>query len=71
MDNNLWSDKSVGEVRTLPIAPTKAPLTNVGSFEILEDRSVYVYWKKINKTDENGPDFRYRITEVNKDGAIM
>jgi len=55
----------------MAIPPSKIPQTNIGSFEILEDRSVYVYWKRVEKREENGPDFRYRITEVSQDGEIM
>lgn len=71
LDNNLWSEPFLRAVKTLPAPPSQIPETNIGSFEILEDRSVYVYWKRINKSDENGPDFQYRITEINQDGAIM
>lgn len=55
----------------MPAPPTKAPETNVGSFEILDDGSVYIYWKKINKSDENGPEFGYSITEVSQNGTTM
>ena len=59
--------------RTLSKVPDLCPDTNLGSFEVvangLQERTVYVYWKQIPRTAQNGPDFRYRITEVFEAGV--
>jgi len=71
-DTRLWSDPTVVKARTLSKVPDLCPDTNLGSFEVvangLQERTVYVYWKQIPRTSQNGPDFRYRITEVFEDG---
>ncbi len=72
-DTRLWSDPTVVKARTLSKVPDLCPDTNLGSFEVvangLQERTVYVYWKQIPRTSQNGPDFRYRITEVFEDGV--
>jgi hypothetical protein len=44
------------------------PNMTLGSFEAvshdIQKRTVYVYWRQIPDYNQNGPNFRYTVTEV-------
>ncbi|CAB4058713.1 DOME [Lepeophtheirus salmonis] len=66
-EDPLWSEERLGNARTLPSVPVKSPNTVIGSFEIIsgfDSRDIYVYWQQVEKEEELGPNFGYRITEV-------
>ncbi|XP_071748942.1 cytokine receptor isoform X2 [Lepeophtheirus salmonis] len=66
-EDPLWSEERLGNARTLPSVPVKSPNTVIGSFEIIsgfDSRDIYVYWQQVEKEEELGPNFGYRVTEV-------
>ena len=70
-DSRYWSDVARIEQRTLPVVPPTPPTTHPGSFEIIggiNDRTVVVFWKKLDEKLHNGEDFRYTVTDVRSDG---
>ena len=51
--------------------PPSPPRIHPGSFEItggINDRSVVVFWQKLDAKTHNGEDFRYTVTDVRRDG---
>ena len=56
------------EQRTLADKPEMPPNMTLGSFEAvshdIQKRTVYVYWRQIPDYNQNGPNFRYSVTEV-------
>ena len=68
----MWSDAAIQKGRTSASVPKMPPMTTIGSFEIVDisatERNVIAYWKRINQSDRNGPDFGYKIAEFYADG---
>jgi hypothetical protein len=58
-------------IKTQSTAPFKSPETNTGSFEVSEDRYLYVYWKPLTRKEENGPFFSYSVDRVDEDGSKL
>ena len=56
------------EQRTLADKPEMPPNMTLGSFEAvshdIQKRTIYVYWRQIPDYNQNGPNFRYSVTEV-------
>ena len=53
------------------MVPPSPPRIHPGSFEItggINDRSVVVFWQKLDAKTHNGEDFRYTVTDVRTDG---
>lgn len=71
-DFKYWSFPSIGKNRTEAKLPERPPPIVPGSFEIVQEslnaRKIFVYWQKIGREEENGPDFGYTITEVSENG---
>ncbi len=71
-EERLWSEAAETTARTLASPPGMAPKVAPGSFEIvggaLQTRRVYLYWQHIPVEQQNGPDFKYQVTEVFKAG---
>ena len=66
-DSRYWSDVAHIEQRTLPVVPPTPPTTHPGSFEIIggiNDRTVVVFWKKLDEKFHNGDNFRYTVTNT-------
>ena len=71
-DPKYWSKVSEISGATLPREPQSAPRTRPGSFEVidnLKERTVIIYWQKLEEKYHNGPNFGYDITQV-KEGEI-
>ena len=69
----LWSRVAHAKVHTQQALPAAAPRMTPGSFEIvggLQDRTVYVYWQRIDPTQKNGKDFKYSVTSVVEAGNV-
>ena len=68
----MWSDAAIQKGRTSASTPKSPPMTTIGSFEIVDisatERNVVAYWKGVNRSDRNGPGFRYTIPEFYADG---
>ena len=70
-DARYWSQPTTVEQRTLATVPPSPPRIHPGSFEItggINDRSVVVFWQKLDAKTHNGEDFRYTVTDVRTDG---
>ncbi|KAK0096530.1 hypothetical protein PV326_005230 [Microctonus aethiopoides] len=66
-----WSNFSHITFRTLPRLPGMSARTDIGSFEIMEnkeDRDVYLYWQAIPLQLENGDNFEYRVDYIEMNG---
>ena len=51
--------------------PPSPPRIHPGGFEIIggiNDRTVVVFWQKLDEKLHNGEDFRYTVTDVRQDG---
>ena len=66
--HNFRSPYVTREARTLADKPEMPPNMTLGSFEAvshdIQKRTVYVYWRQIPDYNQNGPNFRYSVTEV-------
>ena len=71
----MWSDAAQQKNRTLPSVPPKPPQTVFGAFETVPvgatQRDIFAYWKQINRSENNGPRFRYEVKELTMDGNSM
>jgi len=68
----LWSDPASVTAMTLPAPPYRPPDTHPASFEIvggLDSRNIFVYWKKLENRERNGPGFSYQIARVDEAGS--
>jgi hypothetical protein len=66
-DERYWGAVAVVKQRTVAIAPPSPPRIHPGSFEIvggMNDRTVVVFWQKLEEDKHNGANFRYTATEV-------
>eukprot|EP00090_Calanus_glacialis_P006187 TRINITY_DN14855_c0_g1_i1.p1 TRINITY_DN14855_c0_g1~~TRINITY_DN14855_c0_g1_i1.p1 ORF type:complete len:1361 (-),score=228.52 TRINITY_DN14855_c0_g1_i1:1042-5124(-) len=66
-DPKYWSKVSEITGSTLATRPQFAPRTHPGSFEVItgqKERTVIMYWEKLQEKDYNGPNFEYVITDV-------
>lgn len=71
-DQRMWSRPASITVRTQNAVPGAPPKVNVGSFEILNNRSrrdIYVYWQSIPGEMKNGENFTYKILSVEEDNV--
>ena len=65
-DPKYWSKVAKITGSTLAKSPQFAPKTHPGSFEVitgLNERTVIVYWKNLEKKYHNGPNIKYVITD--------
>ena len=57
--------------KTRPAPPPRPPATNIAGFETLEltnlTRTVIVYWQRLSRQEQYGPDFEYVVREVTGD----
>merc|ERR1719507_1008128 len=70
-DPRYWSEPTSVEQRTLASRPPSPPRIHPGSFEIIggiNDRTVVVFWQKLDEKLHNGDNFRYTVTDVRQDG---
>lgn len=71
-DDSYWSEKCVRRFKTAACPPATAPLTGTGSFYIdSSETKVRLYWRQLPDYWENGPDFKYIIKEIKRDGEIV
>ncbi|XP_037828715.1 cytokine receptor-like isoform X2 [Lucilia sericata] len=71
-DDSYWSEPYVQKFQTLPCPPDTAPITDVGSFYIdSSETKVRLYWHQLPYYKYNGPDFKYVIKEVKRDGVSV
>lgn len=72
-EERLWSEFNEITSRTLSKIPERPPKVTQGSFEIvggLQDRQIYLYWQNLQKEEENGPDFKYVVTQVKEENLV-
>ena len=70
-DARYWSQTTSVEQRTLATVPPSPPRIHPASFEVIggiNDRTVVVFWQKLDDKLHNGEDFRYTVTDVRQDG---
>jgi len=70
-DPRYWSQPTSVEQTTLASLPPSSPRIHPGGFEIIggiNDRTVVVFWQKLDEKLHNGEDFRYTVTDVRSDG---
>ena len=70
-DPRYWSQPTSAEQRTLASLPPSPPRIHPGSFEIIggiNDRTVVVFWQKLDEKLHNGNSFRYTVTDVRQEG---
>ena len=70
-DPRYWSQPTSVEQTTLPSLPPSPPRIHRGGFEIIggiNDRTVVVFWQKLDEKLHNGEEFRYTVTDVRQDG---
>ena len=70
-DARYWSQPASAEQKTLASIPPSPPRIHPGSFEIIggiNDRTVVVFWQKLDEKLHNGEDFRYTVTDVRQEG---
>lgn len=71
-DETLWSAAYTQQFQTEACLPESAPQTDVGSFYIdATETKVRLYWHQLPYYRQNGPDFKYVIKQVERDGKIM
>ncbi|XP_055904411.1 uncharacterized protein LOC129940176 isoform X2 [Eupeodes corollae] len=71
-DETMWSEPFEGVFYTKPRRPERAPDMDVGSFYIdPTEQNIRIYWQQLAEYEENGPDFLYNITEVQRDGKLI
>ncbi|XP_065362963.1 cytokine receptor-like isoform X2 [Calliphora vicina] len=71
-DDSYWSEPYIQTFQTLACPPDTAPITDVGSFYIdASETNVRLYWHQLPIYKENGPEFKYVIKEVKRDGVIV
>lgn len=67
-----WSDYAVVTFRTASELPERAPVTDIGSFSVLEtvkNQEIYVYWQQIKPEEQNGEKFEYTVI-VRENGIV-
>ncbi|XP_063699809.1 cytokine receptor-like isoform X2 [Culicoides brevitarsis] len=57
----MWSPFVTEKVKTLSRVPDRPPESTFGAFYIHDDDNLTIYWRHLEKYEENGPDFRYDI----------
>ncbi|KAM7350750.1 cytokine receptor-like isoform 2-T4 [Cochliomyia hominivorax] len=68
-DDSYWSEPYIQRFQTKACPPATAPITDEGSFYIdSSETKVRLYWHQLPHFKENGPDFKYVIKEVKRDG---
>ena len=70
-DPRYWSQPTSVEQTTLASLPPSPPRIHPAGFEIIggiNDRTVVVFWQKLDEKLHNGEDFRYTVTDVRQDG---
>ncbi|XP_043220955.1 cytokine receptor-like isoform X1 [Amphibalanus amphitrite] len=72
---DLWSEPTTLDVRTLPTVPDAAPAVDQGSFQLIgastDSRTVLVYWRQIEPWQKNGANFSYCVTATGPTGRSM
>lgn len=71
-DEHMWSRNASSTSRTLSKLPATPPLTNIGSFEIINGlnyRDIIIYWQYIPDHMKNGENVTYQIIAVEEDSV--
>jgi len=66
-EEKYWSEVTEISGSTLARRPQFAPRTHPGSFEVIsgqKERTVIIYWEKLEEKYHNGPNFEYVISQV-------
>lgn len=64
----MYSEVSGLGFRTEPRIPDRSPKVDQGAFFINDDNDVYIFWEELSKSERNGPNASYAITEVRENG---
>lgn len=67
--SKMWSDFAKIQAFTSARAPDDPPKIDVGSFNILPNGDVYIYWKHLSTCEQNGNEFGYSIKSSNRQEA--
>lgn len=68
--DTMWSNFSAIWFKTMSTLPARPPAVNIGSFDSLivgSKRKVYMYWQQIERYEENGDDFTYKLVYAQTD----
>ncbi|XP_042241215.1 uncharacterized protein LOC121878859 isoform X3 [Homarus americanus] len=72
---HMWSDEEIRTERTIATRPTRAPKTDIGTFEVentIQYREIFINWQRVDPMYWNGPSFRYDVTVFdNEDGRLV
>lgn len=66
----MWSNYSTHVFKTESRIPDRPPRTDIGSFSFTDSGHVFIYWKELKKSENNGPNFNYIITGANNTKLI-
>lgn len=66
----MWSNYSTHVFKTESRIPDKPPQTDIGSFSFTDSGHVFIYWKELLKSENNGPNFKYIIIGANNTNLI-
>ncbi|KAK6191484.1 hypothetical protein SNE40_003160 [Patella caerulea] len=64
LNGTKWSKVSSHLQRTDVCVPSRAPVVFRGGYSVTTKNAIAVYWKKIPKVYENGPDLEYEISRI-------
>ena len=56
--------------KTRPAPPARPPTTNIAAFQVVDQphaRLVFVYWQRLPRRDQFGPDFEYVVRDLTGD----
>lgn len=60
----MWSNYKSGLFKTESRKPDKPPLTDIGSFSFTDSGHVFLYWKELLKSENNGPNLKYIVVDT-------
>lgn len=66
----MWSNYSTHVFKTESRIPDRPPRTDIGSFSFTDSGHVFIYWKELQKSENNGPNFKYVIVGANNTHLI-
>lgn len=61
----MWSDFASCTFQTSSRIPDNPPQTDIGSFSVNDYNHIYIFWKSLPESKQNGRNFDYNITFIN------
>lgn len=56
----MWSNETIS-FKTAARKPDNPPKTDIGGYHVDDNNHVFIYWKELNQSQENGPNASYTI----------